>query len=80
MKERTNIANPTKINSKVSRKIQEDYELRLAIAGDIKMRESALYMAAYRNSKVLENYFFIESFRKHTGWENEEIFEIEISE
>ena len=75
MKEQTNIANHLKIKSEVSRKIQNDYELRLAISGDIQMRESALYMAAYRNSKALENYFLIASFKKHSGWTDEEIFE-----
>lgn len=77
MKERTNITNPNKLKETVSRKIKEDYDLRVKIANDIDMREGSLYLAAYRNAKSLENYFLIESFKKHTGWKNEEIFEAE---
>ncbi|SIS72910.1 MULTISPECIES: hypothetical protein [Chryseobacterium] len=78
MKEQTNIVNNRKIKTTVSRKIQDDYDLRVTIASEIGMRESALYLAAYRNSKTLENYFFIESFKKHTEWKDEQIFESEI--
>lgn len=75
MKEQTNIVNPQRIKPTVYRKIQEDYDLRVTIANEIDIRESTLYMAAYRNSKLIENYFVIESFKKNTGWKSEEIFE-----
>lgn len=77
MKEPTNIVNPRRIKNTVSRKIQDDYELRVAIANENGLREPSLYQAAYRNSKLIENYFIIQSFKKFSGWKDEEIFESE---
>jgi len=71
----TNIANHSRIKLTVSRKIQEDYDLRCAIASDIGVRESTVYLWAYRKSKMIENYFFIQSFKKHTQWSDADIFE-----
>ncbi|OCK53203.1 hypothetical protein BA768_01210 [Chryseobacterium sp. CBo1] len=79
MKE-ANITNPKRISITVYRKIQEDYDLRAAMASDLGMRENALYLAAYRKSKSLENYFYIESFKKHTGWTDDQIFEVDKQE
>lgn len=77
MKEQANITNPNKLKETVSRKIKEDYDLRVKIANDVDMREASLYLAAYRNARSLENYFLIQSFKKHTGWDDEEIFQTE---
>lgn len=79
MKE-ANITNPKRISITVYRKIQEDYDLRVAMASDLGMRESALYLAAYRKSKSLENYFYIQSFKKHTGWKDDQIFVVDKQE
>lgn len=72
-----NITKTNRIRITVSRKILSDYDLRVKIAGDINMRESTLKQAAYRNAKSLENYFLIESFKKHTSWTEDQIFESE---
>ncbi|GAB0155907.1 hypothetical protein CHRYSEOSP005_11690 [Chryseobacterium sp. Alg-005] len=80
MKEQANITIPRKIKPTVYRKIQEDYDLRLKIAADTGKRESAIYLNAYRGSEKIENIFIIQSFQRHTGWTNAEIYEEDIQE
>ena len=69
-----NITKTNKIKDTVYRKIQEDYDLRIKIARDVQMRENALYLAALRNAKRIEHYFIIEAFKKHSGWDDDQIF------
>ncbi|GEN74121.1 hypothetical protein [Chryseobacterium lathyri] len=80
MKEQANITIPTKIKHTVYRKIREDYDLRLKIAADTGKRESAIYLNAYRDSEKIENIFIIQSFQRHTGWTDGEIYEKDVQE
>lgn len=80
MKERANITIPKKIKPTVYRKIQEDYDLRVKIAADTGKREQAIYLNAYRDSEKIENIFVIQSFQRHTGWSNNEVYEEDVQQ
>lgn len=80
MKEQANITIPRKLKNTVYRKIREDLELREKIEKDTGKKREALYQNAYRDSEKIESIFIIQSFQRHTGWSNAEIYEEDIHE